>query len=71
MCHHVSGMEWLAYYLGMLYVVCLARMSGDGYHSLCHTCDILCDLPEPHGARGDVCVGNLSTTSGDHLFRKP
>jgi hypothetical protein len=30
-------------------------------------CDILYELPEPHGARGDVCVGNLSTTSGDHL----
>jgi hypothetical protein len=28
-------------------------------------CDILCELPEPHGARGDVCEGNLSTTSGD------
>jgi hypothetical protein len=32
---------------------------------------ILCDLPEPHGARGDVCAGNLSTASGDHLFEKP
>jgi hypothetical protein len=47
-------------------------MSGDEHHSLCHTCDILCeilcdihcDLPEPHGARGDICVGNLSTASG-------
>jgi hypothetical protein len=34
-------------------------------------CDILCELPEPHGARGNVCVGNLSTASGDRLFRKP
>jgi hypothetical protein len=33
--------------------------------------DILCELPEPHGASGDVCVGNLSTASGDCLFRKP
>jgi hypothetical protein len=33
-------------------------------------CVILCELPEPHGARGDVCVGNLRTASGDHLFRK-
>jgi hypothetical protein len=31
---------------------------------------ILCDLPDPHGARGDVCAGNLSTASGDCLFRK-
>jgi hypothetical protein len=31
---------------------------------------ILCDLPEPHGARGDVCAGNHSTGSGDHLFGK-
>jgi hypothetical protein len=34
-------------------------------------CNILCKLPEPHGARGDVCVGNLSTASGDRLFEKP
>jgi hypothetical protein len=56
-------------------VVCLAQMSGDVHHSLCHTfeilCDILCDLPKPHGTRGDVCAGNLTTASGDHLFRKP
>jgi hypothetical protein len=32
--------------------------------------DILCELPESHGARGDVCAGNLSTASGDHLFKK-
>jgi hypothetical protein len=30
-------------------------------------CDILCELPEPHGARGDTCAGNLSTARGDHL----
>jgi hypothetical protein len=30
-------------------------------------CDILCELPEPHGARGDVCARNLSAASGDHL----
>jgi hypothetical protein len=51
--------------------VYLARMSVDGLHSLCDTSDIVCDLPEPHGARGDVCVGNLSTASGDRLFGKP
>jgi hypothetical protein len=34
-------------------------------------CDILCELPEPHGARGDIFVGNLSTASGVHLFGKP
>jgi hypothetical protein len=33
-------------------------------------CDILCELPEPHGASGDVCAGNLSTVSRDRLFRK-
>jgi hypothetical protein len=32
---------------------------------------ILCDLSEPHGARGDVYARNLSTVSGDRLFRKP
>jgi hypothetical protein len=31
-------------------------------------CDILCELPELHGARGDVCVGNHSTACGDHLL---
>jgi hypothetical protein len=30
-------------------------------------CDILCELPEPHGARGDVSAGNLTTACGDHL----
>jgi hypothetical protein len=30
-------------------------------------CDVLCELPEPPGARGDVCVGILSTAGGDHL----
>jgi hypothetical protein len=34
-------------------------------------CDILCELAKPHGARGDVYAGNLSTTSGDRLFGKP
>jgi hypothetical protein len=33
-------------------------------------CDILCELPEPHGAIGDICAGNLSTSSGDHLLGK-
>jgi hypothetical protein len=33
--------------------------------------DILCELPGPHGARGDVCAANLSTTSEDRLFGKP
>jgi hypothetical protein len=31
---------------------------------------IICELPEPYGTRGDVCTGNLSTASGDRLFRK-
>jgi hypothetical protein len=30
-------------------------------------CDILCELREPHGARGDVCAGNLTTASGDRM----
>jgi hypothetical protein len=51
----------------MLEVVCCARLSGDGII----LCDILCELPEPHGARGDICAGNLSTASGDRLFGKP
>jgi hypothetical protein len=34
-------------------------------------CDILYDLPEPHGARGDVCARNLSTASRDRMFEKP
>jgi hypothetical protein len=33
-------------------------------------CDILCELHEPHGVRGDIYAGNLSTASGDYLFRK-
>jgi hypothetical protein len=32
---------------------------------------ILCVLPEPHGARWDICAGNLSTVSGEHLFGEP
>jgi hypothetical protein len=43
--------------------VCHARLSGNGI--------ILCDLPEPYGATGDICVGNLNTASGDCLLRKP
>jgi hypothetical protein len=31
---------------------------------------ILCESPEPHGARGDVCARTLSTVSGDRLFKK-
>jgi hypothetical protein len=34
-------------------------------------CDILCEWPKPHGARGDVCATNLSTASEDRLFEKP
>jgi hypothetical protein len=40
--------------------VCHAQLSGNGI--------ILCDMPEQHGARGNICVGNLSTASGDRLF---
>jgi hypothetical protein len=55
----------------MLYVVCLARLSGDGIILCDLAFIILCDLPEPHGASGDVCEGNLGTARGDRLFRKP
>jgi hypothetical protein len=44
--------------------MCLTRLSGDVHHSLYHTCDILCDIPEPHGARGALCYKILSTASG-------
>jgi hypothetical protein len=47
--------------------VCHARLSGNDIILY----DILCDMPEPHSARGDVCVGNLSTASEDRLFGKP
>jgi hypothetical protein len=30
-------------------------------------CDILCELAEPHGARGAVLCGKYSTVSGDRL----
>jgi hypothetical protein len=33
-------------------------------------CDTLCDLPEPHGAREDVCAENLSTASGDRFIQE-
>jgi hypothetical protein len=40
--------------------VCHARLSRNGII----LCDILCDLPEPHGARGDVCAGNPALQAG-------
>jgi hypothetical protein len=40
-------------------------------HFVISLCDILCEPPEAHGARGDVCAGNLSIASGDSLFEKP
>jgi hypothetical protein len=50
--------------------MCRARLSGMTPYFMINLCNILCELSEPHGARADVCVGNLSTTSGDHLFGK-
>jgi hypothetical protein len=41
--------------------MCHARLSENDI--------ILCDLPEPHGAREEVCARNLSTASRDRLFR--
>jgi hypothetical protein len=55
----------------MLYVVCHARLSEDGTILCDISFIILCELSEPHGARGDVCVGNLSTACRDRLFGKP
>jgi hypothetical protein len=46
--------------------VCHTQLSGNGII----LCDILCDLHEQHGARGDVCAGNLSTANKDRLFGK-
>jgi hypothetical protein len=40
--------------------VCHARLSGNSII----LCDILYDLPEPHGARGDVCAGTLALQAG-------
>jgi hypothetical protein len=40
--------------------VCHAQLSGNGII----LCDILCDMSEPHGARGDICMGNHTTASG-------
>jgi hypothetical protein len=36
--------------------MCHTRLSGNSI--------ILCDLPEPHGARGDICVGTLTLQAG-------
>jgi hypothetical protein len=47
--------------------VCHTRLSGN----CIILSDILCDMSESHGARGDVSAGNLRTASGDRLFRKP
>jgi hypothetical protein len=48
----------------MLYVVCRARLSGDGTVLCDLSYFILCDLSGPHDARGDVFAGNFSTASG-------
>ncbi len=48
-----------------------AQLSGNDIILCDILYDIFCDLPEPHGAREDVCPGNLSTVSGDRLFEKP
>jgi hypothetical protein len=54
----------------MLYVVCHAQWSGDDTILCVPSYFVLCDLPEPHGARGDVCVGNLSNASGDRFYSR-
>jgi hypothetical protein len=42
--------------------VCHAQLSENGV--------ILCDLPKPHGARGDIYVGNISTVGRVRSFGK-
>jgi hypothetical protein len=37
-------------------MLCLAQLSEDVHHSLCHTCDILCDLSKLHNERGPLLV---------------
>jgi hypothetical protein len=66
MCHHVSGMERLAYKLGMLKVVCHVRLSGDGS---C-LCDILCELSEPYGANGATVCGKPQHCKRGHFVRE-
>jgi hypothetical protein len=34
-------------------------------------CDILCELPEPHGAKGPLCAENLNIASGAIVCGKP
>jgi hypothetical protein len=46
------------------YVLCLVEWVGTILS------DILCELPKPHGTRGDICAGNLSTACGDRLSGK-
>jgi hypothetical protein len=50
---------------------CVSCSDEWGWHHTLWSIFILCDLPEPCGAREDVCEENLSTASGDHLFGKP
>jgi hypothetical protein len=50
--------------------VCHARLSGDGTILCDQFFIILCELPEPYGARGDIYEENLSAAYGDHLFGK-
>jgi hypothetical protein len=45
-------------------VVCLAQLSGNGIILFDLLPIIVCDPPETHGARMDICAGNLSTASG-------
>jgi hypothetical protein len=51
--------------------MCRAQLSGDGTILCDPSYFILCELPKPYGARGNICAGNLSIASGDRLFGKP
>jgi hypothetical protein len=58
----------MAYLLIRNTIGCVSCSVKWGWHHTLWSYFILCELPGPHDARGDVCVENLSTASGDRLF---
>jgi hypothetical protein len=44
--------------------MCLAGLSGDGIILCDLSFIILCDLPEPHVASGDICEENIALQAG-------
>jgi hypothetical protein len=64
---HVPSRVWYGTACLLIsYVICCVSCSVECecHHTLCLPFIILWDLPKPHGARGDVCAGNLSTARG-------